>query len=156
MLLRTNCKVVGCNTPSRTGQKRLAVAEFIDPVRELKPALKWGYSGVKVGLKGGKTHTPFYPTLKLALPPGQDLWIRLQESTDSIYSIGQQSLYMESTSIVYTETVIQKRNKYTEGDTSEIHSLLCRYKCNNNQQYKSYITIGDCKTGNRFVGMFWS
>jgi hypothetical protein len=25
-------------------------AEFIDPVRELKPALKWGYSGVKRGV----------------------------------------------------------------------------------------------------------
>ncbi len=81
------------------------VAEFIDPVRELKPALKWGSrgvwlippfyvkldltpanriyefllipvgrAGVKVGLKGGMTHTPL---LKLDLTPVQDLWIWL-------------------------------------------------------------------------------
>ncbi len=35
----------GCST---------TVAEFIDPVRELKLAL----CGVEVGLKGGMTHTP--------------------------------------------------------------------------------------------------
>ncbi len=38
------------------------VAEFIDPVRELKPALK-------LGLKGAMTRTHFNPTLKLALTP---------------------------------------------------------------------------------------
>jgi hypothetical protein len=44
------------------------VAEFIDSVRELKPALKW----VKVGFKGGIGH-PFNPTLRLTLTPVQDL-----------------------------------------------------------------------------------
>ncbi len=56
-----------------------AVAEFIDPVRELKPDLTKGYIWFKVWLKGGGVWLipPFNPTLKLALNPVHDLWIRL-------------------------------------------------------------------------------
>jgi hypothetical protein len=50
---------------------RFPVAEFIDPVREFKPALKWVSRGVWLIL-------PFNPTIQLALTPVYDLWIRLQ------------------------------------------------------------------------------
>jgi hypothetical protein len=58
------------NAPSRGCKPE---AEFIDPVRELKPALQW----VEVGLKGGYESYPpltlLQPHIKLALTPVQDL-----------------------------------------------------------------------------------
>ncbi len=49
------------------------VAEFIDSVRKLKPALKWVKGGFEMGLKGGMVIPLFNPTLQLALSPVQDL-----------------------------------------------------------------------------------